>query len=645
MVPPQPPSDTRRPLDVPRRCSTPTGAVAACALLGCFALFGCSSEPGSDAAPASTAAPPGGESAGATYGGASSDAGADCAAPTDKPAKGEKASNGAVANAPTGDPDAGCDAQAPGPVSIGGGSDDGTLGPLTGTAYYVDPIAGSMSNPGTSASPWRTLEEVFAAGKKFVAGDRIYLRRGYHGGPSITGKNAGMVTIVAESGHAPVMKWVQFSGASFWTLQDVFINAQAATADAHGALIEFVSSSTDNVIRNVGAYSTEDPTGWAADEQAWLTNQKTGIEVKSGGNNRLVGVHVMNVGNGMIVSSTGNLIEHTTLENFTRDGWVPLGNNNTWQYNVMMNAIMTDHTLSIFDKPPKQERLHRDMVQTWNGAKVGMVFRGNTLISVADPTLPVAGNDPTTTGYIDKRIPAFAGWDGPFDQYTFENNVIFTDHQAGIWLNNATNSRIVNNTCTGITGASSTGYPAIKIIGASSRNLVYNNVANGFELPATALAGAAANVPAPSYGFFLAQAQPHADVHLKPTAAALIDKANDRFAPSLDADGRPRPPTLRDIGAYEYGSLAADTSPPTAPGVPRVVRVSGLGADLAWQASTDDRAVTGYDVYRDGKKVGRTRNGARFFDVTTGQRSASYTVQAFDASGNRSAMSAAASAP
>jgi parallel beta-helix repeat protein len=519
-------------------------------------------------------------------------------------------------------------------------STDGS--PLPG--YYVDPLTGSMSNPGTAAKPWRTLEEVFAAHKTFAPGDHIYLRRGYHGGPIITGSNAAMVTILAEPGHSPIMKWVKFSGAKNWTLQDVFIDPEAAPADGQGTLIEFLATSTDNVVRNVGAYSTQDPYGWRADEGAWLAKQKTGMDIKSGGNNRIDGVHFLNVGNGMIVGSSGNVIEHTTLENFTRDGWVPLASNNTWQYDVVMNAIMTDHTISIFSKSP--ERLHRDMVQTWNGAKTGMVFRGNVMIAAADPTLPVAGNEPTATGYIDKRIPVFAGWDGPFTDYTFENNVIFTDHQAGIWLNNATRCRVVNNTVISIVGPVSSGFPAIKILGASSGNLVYNNIANGFDMPASALAGSGSNLAAPSYATtFLAPMQPMADARLKSTATAAIDDANGAHAPSLDADGNPRSATAGDIGAYEYGVFtAADTFPPSTPGAPRVVVVAGLGADLSWAPSTDNRAVRGYDVYRNGTKVGRSRNGARFFDLCATAESASYTVVAFDMSGNRSGASPATAA-
>lgn len=504
----------------------------------------------------------------------------------------------------------------------------------------------SPENDGSVDRPWSTLEQVFAAGKTFPPGAWILLRRGYHGGPIIHGNNTAMVTIAAEAGHAPIMKWVKFSGATKWTLQDVFIRPDSAPDDGERTMLQFLSSSSDNVVRNVGAYSTQDPYGYRADEKAWLAHQRQGLVVKSGGRNLIEKLYLLNVGNGMLVESTDNVIRRTTMENFTRDGWVPLGDANTWEWNVMMNAIMTDHTISIFDKPPKPERLHRDMVQTWNGARKGMVFRGNVLIAVADPTLPVAGNDPTATGYIDKRIPAFAGWNGPFTGYRFENNVVFTDHQAGIWLANAKDCVIVNNTLTTIDLPASKGYPAIKIIGTSTGNRVYNNIANAFDMSESTVAVLGHNITAPPYATtFLAQKQPMADVRLRATATSAIGAADDAFAPDLDADGLPRPKSGRDIGAYELAAApSADTTAPTPPGAPRVIVVSGLGADLAWSESSDDRGVAGYDIFRDGAKVGRTRNGARFFDLTDKAATAKYEVVAFDGAGNASKHSAVATA-
>jgi arylsulfatase A-like enzyme len=70
--------------------------------------------------------------------------------------------------------------------------------------------------------------------------------------------------------------------------------------------------------------------------------------------------------------------------------------------------------------------------------------------------------------------------------------------------------------------------------------------------------------------------------------------------------------------------------------------ISSTEVDLSWLASTDNFAVTGYTVYRDGVSIGTT-DGATLSFVDTGVTSGityTYTVDAFDAAGNHSAQSA-----
>ena len=62
---------------------------------------------------------------------------------------------------------------------------------------------------------------------------------------------------------------------------------------------------------------------------------------------------------------------------------------------------------------------------------------------------------------------------------------------------------------------------------------------------------------------------------------------------------------------------------------------------LAWQHSTDNVAVTGYNIYRDGKKIGSSPTTS-YTDATVAPTTQySYTVSAFDAAGNESDTSAA----
>ena len=77
------------------------------------------------------------------------------------------------------------------------------------------------------------------------------------------------------------------------------------------------------------------------------------------------------------------------------------------------------------------------------------------------------------------------------------------------------------------------------------------------------------------------------------------------------------------------------------PSTPGGLSVSATGpthALVTWTASTDDVAVTGYDVFRDGQLVGSVDAGdLSFADAgLEAERTYEYEVEAFDAAGNRS---------
>ncbi|HCT77791.1 MAG TPA: hypothetical protein DGT23_14610, partial [Micromonosporaceae bacterium] len=88
------------------------------------------------------------------------------------------------------------------------------------------------------------------------------------------------------------------------------------------------------------------------------------------------------------------------------------------------------------------------------------------------------------------------------------------------------------------------------------------------------------------------------------------------------------------------GPGVPDTEPPSTPGNLRTTSVSSSSVSLAWDASTDNVGVTGYDVFRDGVARG-TATGATFTDSVSPATSYVYTVRARDAAGNVSGQSSA----
>jgi len=91
-----------------------------------------------------------------------------------------------------------------------------------------------------------------------------------------------------------------------------------------------------------------------------------------------------------------------------------------------------------------------------------------------------------------------------------------------------------------------------------------------------------------------------------------------------------------------FRAATADTQPPTVPTGLHATSVAATSVSLAWSPSTDNVAVTGYTVYRNGTPIGTPGpNTTSFTDTTvTGGATYAYSVDAFDGAGNHSAPSA-----
>ncbi len=89
----------------------------------------------------------------------------------------------------------------------------------------------------------------------------------------------------------------------------------------------------------------------------------------------------------------------------------------------------------------------------------------------------------------------------------------------------------------------------------------------------------------------------------------------------------------------------ADTTPPSIPTNLSATAVLSTQINLAWTASTDNKGVVGYRVFRNGVQTSGTPTTNSYSDTgLTASTAYTYTVQAVDAAGNVSAQSAPASA-
>jgi len=102
-------------------------------------------------------------------------------------------------------------------------------------------------------------------------------------------------------------------------------------------------------------------------------------------------------------------------------------------------------------------------------------------------------------------------------------------------------------------------------------------------------------------------------------------------------------PQLAEVKVFGYLDRA-ESVPPTAPANLAATPVSESQIDLNWTASADNVGVAGYRIYRDGI-LARFSSGTSYQDTgLSASTSYSYTVKAYDASGNISASSNAVTA-
>jgi parallel beta-helix repeat protein len=186
-------------------------------------------------------------------------------------------------------------------------------------------------------------------------------------------------------------------------------------------------------------------------------------------------------------------------------------------------------------------------------------IRGNLFVNTTDTNRPFVG--------VTQGIGCF---NGPFENWIVENNIVMTDHYHGISFYDATNCKIVNNTVMDpylVTpvdpfenNSSSTGPAWIYLDGASTNNIVKNNLANTMNFASGVNTTAASNYSIgsiSSYANYFVNVSNIAvpgsfDLHLKP-GSLPINRGDNVDAPLVDFDGVARPQGAKvDCGAYEF---------------------------------------------------------------------------------------------
>jgi len=129
--------------------------------------------------------------------------------------------------------------------------------------------------------------------------------------------------------------------------------------------------------------------------------------------------------------------------------------------------------------------------------------------------------------------------------------------------------------------------------------------------------------------------------------SAYLDYNTYSSDPKITIDSETASQSARLIGAFTSTGLswmnrilpAADTTTPGVPGA-STAEIYPNGATLDWSATTDNVGVAAYNLYRNGQLITTTSLLTYFDQNLTPGETYSYTLDAFDASGNVSGLSA-----
>ncbi len=339
------------------------------------------------------------------------------------------------------------------------------------TNYYCDPVKGSMNNKGTYASPWRTLDSVFITNKKLLPGDTIFLRTGYHGFPIVQGnmETKGYVTIMPQKGQLPTVKRIEVKSAQRWNIVGLKISPEVTGMYEKGDFVSLKSTSSFISLSKCTISSTDSCIN------SWTSAQLTarfGLGIRVDGQDCTLSDNTIKqvlFGISVSKSAVRTKVSYNTIYGFMNDGIRGLSDDSRYEYNTVAGSYAIDDN-------------HDDAFQSWStdeNGKVGLgkvsnvILRGNLFISQVDPDQPFKQNVSGMQG--------IGNFDGFFENWIVENNVILTDMWHGISFYGAINCKITNNVVlkSPFNAQPFTPWIAIydhKKLGPSKGNIISNNL-------------------------------------------------------------------------------------------------------------------------------------------------------------------------
>lgn len=407
--------------------------------------------------------------------------------------------------------------------------------------FVCDPKGGSPQGDGSTAKPWRTLEEVVSArlirltdrsgvcknpDAPVKPGDTLLLRSGYHGTLRIdAGYNATPVTIAAESGQTPQLGSIAIYDGSNWILKALTVSPALAPAPAAKPAKDLVvlgerggDACSNLVVEGCFVYSALDTASWGAKE--WMEKPASGIWLGRGGRGHVArNNYVLNTRFGINLCAPECLAEGNVVDRFSGDGMRVTRDGQTARHNVIKN---------IFVSMEDGDANHDDGIQAFlfnkgKGLISNVSLLENIILACERDDLPFRA-----------PLQGIGCFDGPLANFTVAGNVVCVNTWHGISLFDAQGCTISNNVV--YSRWANREQPWV-MLGAKQKvargNTVCDNAAkNGFNFKSDPEVKAANNGPADEALFLKREAE-------------LLARINARFGAVHPVAQRPRLEVVR----------------------------------------------------------------------------------------------------
>lgn len=290
----------------------------------------------------------------------------------------------------------------------------------------VDPATDHDAEDRLCEETARSLDTLLLSGS-VQPGDRILLKAGKYGDLAIRQRrNDRLVTIAAYPEHEAVFSSILIEDSSNWAFSEITIEPLPGTKNK-GPLFQVSGESRSIVLKDSRVRAAPSVEKWT--RQDWLNNARTGVRVEGRGI-KIERVEIENVRHGIESLAHVSRFIGNTINRFSGDGIRGLGDGAVYAENTIKNCYDIDDN-------------HDDGFQSWSldannnpggGVVRNGVLSGNFIIGYEDPGQP-----------YKCRLQGIGMFDGFFENWIIEGNIVLVDNWHGITVMGGRNVRITNN--------------------------------------------------------------------------------------------------------------------------------------------------------------------------------------------------------